>query len=83
MLEEISVIDQITVLYEGQVQVRRADIILREGVEIGKTYHRHIVHPGANLDAEDARVRALCRVVHTPVVVAAFMAAKDDGGINA
>ena len=75
MLTEQSVIDQITVLEDGQIQVRRANKVLRDGVEIARTYHRHVLAPGANVTKEDVRVKAVARVIHTPEVVAAYTAA--------
>jgi hypothetical protein len=45
-LTKESVIDQITVLEDGQIQVRRADKLKEDGVEIAKAYHRHVVVPG-------------------------------------
>lgn len=71
-LTERSVIDQIMVLEDGRLQVRRADMVLRDGVEISKTYHRHIVIPGAALEGEDVRVQAVAGTVHTPDVITAY-----------
>ena len=76
-ISEQSVIDQITVLEDGQIEVRRADKILRDGVEIAETYHRHVVVPGASLSGEDARVAAVATTVHTSAVVAAYLAARE------
>ena len=71
-ITESSTIDQITVLDDGQVLVRRADRVLRDGVELAKTYHRHVVEPGQELTGEDARVRSVCRAVHTQDVIDRF-----------
>ena len=75
-LEERRVIDQITVLEDGQIQVRRADKIFKDGVEVSKSYHRHVVVPGANLASEDTRVREVGAVVHTSAVITAYEAAE-------
>jgi hypothetical protein len=74
-LTERRVIDQITALEDGQIQVRTATVIERDGVEIGRTYHRHVVAPGDNLDNEDARVRSVGTTLHTATVIAAYRAA--------
>lgn len=74
-LQERQVIDQITVLEDGQIQVRRADKIIKDGVEVSKSYHRHVVVPGANLASEDTRVREVGAVVHTAEVITAYEAA--------
>jgi hypothetical protein len=74
-LTERRVIDQITVLEDGQLQVREATVIERDGVEINRLYHRHVVAPGDNLDSENSRVRAVGEVEHTAAVIAAYRAA--------
>lgn len=74
MLTEQSVIDQIEVTRQGFVQVRRADLVLKEGVEIAKTYHRHSLAPGDDLSNEDAKVVAIAQAAWTPEVIAAYQA---------
>ena len=54
-LTEDTIVDSIDVLPDGQIQVRRADRIFRDGVEISKSYHRHVVSPGDDLSKEDQR----------------------------
>ena len=49
----------------SSVQVRKATVISRDGVEISKTYHRHVVMPDGDVSAEDADVQAICNVVFT------------------
>ena len=61
MITELSVIDKIEVLEDGQIQVRRADKVLRDGVEIAKTYHRHVLAPGDDLTGQDNRVILIAR----------------------
>jgi len=73
-LTEDSIIDSIDVLGDGQIQVRRADRVLRDGVEIARTFHRHVVSPGDDLSKEDPRVAEIGAVVHTEEVIAAFKA---------
>lgn len=63
MITELSVIDKIEVLENGQIQVRRADKVLRDGVEIAKTYHRYVLAPGDDLSGQDARVAAVATAV--------------------
>jgi len=56
------------------VQVRTATVIKRDGVEISRTYHRHVVMPDADLTAEDADVSAICTTVFTQAVKDAYAA---------
>ena len=76
-LTEDTVIDSIDVLLDGQIQVRRADRIFRDGVEVSHTFHRHVVSPGDDLALEDPRVAEIGTVVHTAEVIAAFKASHE------
>jgi len=51
--------------------------VFRDGVEISKAYHRHVVSPGDDLSLEDSRVAEIGAVVHTLEVIAAFKAARE------
>jgi len=73
-LEEKSVVDKIEVLLLGQIQVRRRDQILKDGVEVAATYHRHVLSPGDELTNEDPRVVAIAEATWTPEVIAAYQA---------
>ena len=42
----------IEVLEDGVVQVKRVTRVLKDGVEIAKQYHRHVLEPGADMTAE-------------------------------
>ena len=60
------------VLPDGQIQVRTDTIIEKDGVEISKTFHRHVIVPGADVSGEDATVQTVANAVHTEEVIAAF-----------
>lgn len=72
MLEKVEVVDQIAVLEAGQIQIRKTTKILDDGVEISKTYHRHVLNPGDDLTNQDARVFAIAQVIWTGEVLAAY-----------
>jgi hypothetical protein len=76
MLEKIEIVDRIEVLENGCVQVRTKTAIKEDGVEISSKFHRHVVAPGADYSAEDAKVQAICKALHTKDVVAAYKAAQ-------
>ena len=44
--------DKIEVVNKWNVQVRCASIIKEDGVELTRSFHRHVLNPG-NLDASD------------------------------
>jgi hypothetical protein len=75
MLEKVQIVDRIEVLENGSVQVRTKTAIMEDGNQISGTYHRHVVAPGDNYSAEDARVQAICAATHTADVIAAYKAA--------
>jgi hypothetical protein len=67
--------DLIEVLENGSVQVRTKTAIEEDGVEISSKFHRHVVAPGADYSAEDAKVQAICAAVHTLEVITAYQVA--------
>jgi hypothetical protein len=73
-LEKKIVVDLIEVVESGVVQVRVKTAILEDGEQISGTFHRHVVAPGDDYSAEDARVQAICAATHTADVVAAYAA---------
>lgn len=73
-LEEVSVVDKVEVLLDGTIQVRRRDQVLKDGVEIAATYHRHVLVPGDDVSNEDPRVAAIAAATWTEEVVAAYQA---------
>jgi len=77
MLEKQIVVDLIETLENGVVQVRTSTRIMEDGKQLSGTFHRHVVAPGADYSAEDAKVQAICAAVHTPEVIAAYQAAQE------
>ncbi len=56
------------------IQVRTATVIKRDGVEISRSFSRHVVAPDADISGESSQVQAICDVVHTDEVKAAYAA---------
>jgi hypothetical protein len=75
-LEKKVVVDLIETVENGCVQVRTKTAIVEDGVEISSKFHRHVVVPGADYSAEDAKVQAICAAIHTPEVIAAYEASQ-------
>jgi len=75
-LEKISCSDLVEVIENGCVQVRAKISIKEDGVEISSGFHRHVIAPGGDYSAEDAKVQAICAVVHTDEVISAYKAAQ-------
>jgi len=54
------------------IQVRTAKIIKEDGVEISRSYHRHVVSPNDDSTNESADVQAMATQFHTDVVKKAY-----------
>jgi hypothetical protein len=80
-LEKVEIVDRIEVLEDGCVQVRTRTSILENGTQISGTFHRHVVAPGGDYSAEDARVQAICAATHTADVIETYKAANAAEGI--
>ena len=67
-----------------EVQVRKATIITKDGTEISRSYHRHVLDIGllnsndelveTDISAEPTEVQAICNTVWTTDLKAAYKA---------
>ena len=71
-LEKVTSVDLIEVVENGSIQVRTKTAIMEDGKQISGQFHRHVVAPGADVSAEDAKVQAIAASIHTAEVVAAY-----------
>ena len=72
-LTEETVQDKIEIVGDYKhVQVRTAVVISRDGVEISRSFSRHVVSPLDDISGESAEVQAICAAVHTDEVKAAY-----------
>ena len=54
------------------IQIRTATIIKEDGVEISRTFHRHVVGPNDDSTNESADVKAMVKQFHTDAVKKAY-----------
>ncbi len=77
-LTEETVQDKIEVVGDFKhIQVRTATVIKRDGEEISRSFHRHVVAPDISADDlanESADVQAIAAQVHTDAVKTAYAA---------
>lgn len=73
-LTEKTIIDKIEIVETNSIQVRTATVIVKDGVEIAKTYHRHVVCPGDDITNQDAKVQAIANAIWTPEVISEYKA---------
>jgi len=73
-LTETKTVDQITVTENGTVLYREATRILKDDVEVSKTYHRTSLTPAQDLTGVPSNVVAICNTAWTDEVIAAYQA---------
>ena len=74
-LTEETVQDKIEIVGDFKhIQVRTAAVIKRDGVEISRSFSRHVVAPDADVSGESAEVQAISAAVHTDAVKEAYAA---------
>ena len=76
--------DKIEVVNKWNIQVRKATIIKKDGVELTRTFHRKVLTPGeldasdnlvdTNISGEDADVQAIANAAWTTQVKADYKA---------
>ena len=74
-LTEETIQDKIEIVGDYKtVQVRTATVIKRDGVEISRSFSRHVVAPNDDISGESAEVQAICAAVHTDDIKEAYAA---------
>jgi hypothetical protein len=56
------------------IQVRTATVIKEDGVELSRSFHRHVVSPDSDSTNESADVKAMVKQFHTDAVKKAYKA---------
>ena len=54
------------------IQVRTVTIIEEDGVELSRSYHRHVISPDSDSSGESADVKAMVAHFHTDAVKKAY-----------
>jgi len=58
------------------IQCREANIVEKDGTEVGRTYHRHVRSPGDDVSGDCAELQAVATALWTTEVVAAYEASQ-------
>ena len=53
------------------IQCRTATIVKEDGVELSRSFHRHVLHPDADVSGESDEIKALASAIWTDEVKAA------------
>ena len=73
-LEKQTVVGSTEVVENGSINVRTDTVIVDDGNELSRTYHRHVLAPGDDVSGEDAKTQAVAGAVWTTEVVEAYAA---------
>jgi hypothetical protein len=73
-LIEKQIVDKVELVETNHIQVRTATIIEKDGTELTRTFHRHVLAPGADLTNEDPKVQAIANAIWTEEIIAAYSA---------
>ena len=73
-LIEKQIVDLVELVQSNHIQVRTANIIEKDGTEIARTFHRHVLSPGDDISGQDPKVQAIANAVWTEEVIAAYQA---------
>lgn len=60
------------------IQCRCAEIILKDGVEVARSYHRSVFVPGSDISEAPDQVKIIAGTIWTPEVVDEFEASLPD-----
>ena len=90
-LTEETVEDKIEIVSDyKKLQIRTATVIKRDGVEISRGFHRHVLAPSTksgdtwgdtDISGESAEVQAICNAVWTDAVKTAYQTAMDANSV--
>ena len=64
--------DKIEVVNKWNIQVRTATVIEEDGVELSRSFSRHVVSPDSDSSGESADVKAMVAQFHTDAVKTAY-----------
>lgn len=78
-LIEKQIVDKVELVESNHIQVRTATIIEKDGTELTRTFHRHVLAPGADLTNEDPKVQAIANAIWTEEIIAAYQASQAVG----
>jgi len=75
-LTESTIIDQIEIVKDWNIQVRQATVIEKDGVQVARTFHRWVLTPDMDISGQEQKVQDICNVAWTDEVKARYEAFK-------
>jgi hypothetical protein len=81
-LTENKEIDRIEVVENGQIQVRQATVIERDGEFVSRSFHRWVLTPDSDISGQEQKVQDICNAAWTEEVKAAYETFKADQALK-
>lgn len=74
----------IGILDDGQIEVRRTRQFYDDSTNefLGEKHHRQVLEPGQDVSSFPERIRNICAVVWTPVVIEAYRIKKENSRLR-
>ena len=63
------------------VQVRKATVIKKDGVELTRSFERYALHPDSDISAQPTEVQAICNAVWTNEIKDAWKAYQESSSL--
>jgi hypothetical protein len=61
------------------IQIRKADVISEDGVELTRSFSRYVLTPGQDISNESEEVQSIASVIWTEDIVAQYEASQQNG----
>jgi hypothetical protein len=81
-LTEKTIVDKIELLENNSIQVRTANVIDKDGLEISRTFHRHVLNPGDDISEQDPKVQAVANAIWTEEIIATYLQIQNENQIK-
>ena len=63
------------------VQCREATVVSEDGVELSRSFHRHVLHPDSDISGEPQETQDICNAVWTDEVKSAWTAFQESQAV--
>jgi hypothetical protein len=75
-LEKQVILGVVSILPDMRIELREDSIILEDGKELSKSYHRSVAIPGDDVSTKPQLIKDLAALLWTPEIIAAEQAKK-------
>jgi hypothetical protein len=81
MITTKSTLDLIEVMQNDVIRVRVKILVLSNDVQIAESFEHRVICPGGDYSSENAKVQAICAIIHTQEVISKYQEAQAVQGV--